>query len=130
INQDSTHPEHILSPSNSISTLLYKIDPPVSAEHIRIVFQDHSVVVVDKPGSIPIHPNARYTHNSLVNILKYDYGISGLFPIHRLDALTTGTIIFARSPTLAKRLQKEMKSRNVVKKYLALVEGDFVRLVS
>jgi 23S rRNA-/tRNA-specific pseudouridylate synthase len=43
--------------------------------------------------------------------------------IHRLDRLTSGVVIFAKNPELTNKLSREIKSRSVLKFYLARVSG-------
>ncbi|RHY28532.1 hypothetical protein DYB32_005904 [Aphanomyces invadans] len=50
------------------------------------------VVIVNKPSTIPVHPCGAYRHNSIVFILAKDANLYPVFPVHRLDRLTSGAI--------------------------------------
>lgn len=51
---------------------------PVTADNIQILVNTDSVLVVNKPSSIPIHPCGRYRHNSLIYILAKEHGFKNL----------------------------------------------------
>eukprot|EP00126_Sphaerothecum_destruens_P010048 Sdes_comp20668_c1_seq1m16014 len=86
---------------------------------------DDSVVVVDKPSSIPVHPCGRYRHNSILFMLKREHGFKDLHVVHRLDRLTSGVLIFARTPQAARALELQIRGRMVQKEYICRVRGEF-----
>jgi len=51
---------------------------PVYGGDVQIVFEDEDLVAIDKPPSMPVHPCGAYHHNSVVNILKAQYGYEKL----------------------------------------------------
>jgi RluA family pseudouridine synthase len=104
---------------------MHRHEPPVTGEAIKVVYQDDSVVVVDKPGSIPVHPTGRYRHNTVMFILAHDHGIANLYPVHRLDKLTSGLLVFAKNSQRAEKIASEIRSTSVTKTYLARVVGEF-----
>jgi len=53
-------------------------------------------MIINKPPSIPVHVCGAYYYNSIVKILKFDYGISDIYPLHRLDRLTSGLLMFGK----------------------------------
>ena len=87
-------------------------------------------MVVNKPAALPIHPCGGYNFNSLFEILshwKQDlYGPGNLFTIHRLDRLTSGLVLIAKSSALARSLGKCIMDRDGCEKiYLSKVKGHF-----
>jgi 23S rRNA-/tRNA-specific pseudouridylate synthase len=58
---------------------VHRHEPPVTGQPIDIVYQDDGLLVVNKPGSIPVHPSGRYRHNTVVHILRKELGYDGLF---------------------------------------------------
>lgn len=97
---------------------------------IHVIHEDDSLLVVDKPASMPIHACGAYNFNSLMEVLSYwkpdTYGTGKLFTIHRLDRLTSGLVLIAKSSSLAKSLSKCIVERdNCQKVYLARVKGKF-----
>lgn len=102
---------------------VHKHEPPVLALPVDTVYESEELVVVNKPPSIPVHPTGRYYYNSLTEMLKPKYG--ELYLCHRLDKLTSGIVILARNPQMAASLQREIRSKQVEKFYLARVQGEF-----
>lgn len=97
---------------------------------IHVIHDDDSLLVVDKPASMPIHACGAYNFNSLMEVLSYwkpdTYGTGKLFTVHRLDRLTSGLVLIAKSSSLAKLLSKCIVERdNCQKIYLARVKGRF-----
>ncbi|KAK8379521.1 hypothetical protein O3P69_019448 [Scylla paramamosain] len=85
------------------------------------------MVVVDKPASIPVHPCGRYRHNTVVFILAKEYNLKNLRTIHRLDRLTSGLLLFGRTPKKAREMEQQIRTRQVTKEYVCRVEGEFPR---
>lgn len=97
-------------------------EPAVSAA-IRVLHEDAAMVVIDKPAPLPLHPSGRYNRNSLQWILSRVYHPQKLRPVHRLDANTTGVVVFARTQHVAGKLQPQFAAGNVAKLYLARIQG-------
>jgi RluA family pseudouridine synthase len=97
-------------------------EPDVNAA-IRILHEDDALVVIDKPAPLPLHPSGRYNRNTLQFILNRVYHPQKLRPMHRLDANTTGVVVFARTRHYAGQLQSQFASGDVEKLYLARIQG-------
>uniref|UniRef100_A0A182QC43 Pseudouridylate synthase RPUSD2 n=1 Tax=Anopheles farauti TaxID=69004 RepID=A0A182QC43_9DIPT len=97
----------------------------VTSQPITIVHMDDDIVVVNKPASIPVHPCGRYRHNTVVFILAKEYNLKNLRTIHRLDRLTSGLLLFGRSPKKARQMEHQIRNRQVQKEYICRVEGEF-----
>ncbi|KAF4517833.1 hypothetical protein B566_EDAN008775 [Ephemera danica] len=80
---------------------------------------------MDKPCSLPVHPCGRYRHNTVVFILAKEYNLRNLRTIHRLDRLTSGLLLFGRSPRKARQMEQQIRNRQVHKEYVCRVEGCF-----
>ncbi len=98
------------------------IEPAVATD-IRLLFEDEELVVVDKPAPLPSHASGRFFKNTLDNFLSIAYRPEKLRMAHRLDANTTGLMLFSRRYRVAKILQKQFEDRTVDKVYLARVHG-------
>ena len=72
-------------------------EPPVLGEPLNLVAVTDDFVVVNKPPSIPAHPCGAYRYNSLPFILAKEHGYLGLHTMHRLDRLTSGLVLLART---------------------------------
>lgn len=99
------------------------IEPEVNAD-IGFVWEDESIVVVNKPAPLPMHPSGRFNRNSLHSILSAIYlPKTVLRPVHRLDANTTGLVVMAKTKAIATQMQRQFESGSVQKTYLADCQG-------
>jgi RluA family pseudouridine synthase len=97
-------------------------EPDVNVS-IRVLYEDEAIVVLDKPAPLPMHPSGRFNRNTLQSILNKVYHPQKLRPIHRLDANTTGIVVFARTRQFARLLQPQFAAGNVKKRYVARIQG-------
>jgi len=111
-----------------------KIDPlplPDEQVEVKIVNEDPSFLVVDKPAGIPSHPLKEGERGTLIQgVLAHYPEIAAVGPsrremglVHRLDNETSGLILIARDDKAYGFLREEFKRRRVEKEYLALVAG-------
>lgn len=118
------------------ATLTVRIPPPVPtnlvAEEIPldIIFENHDLLVVNKPAGMVVHPAAGHARGTLVNaVLGYDAELEGIGGeerpgvVHRLDKETSGLILLAKNERAHRWLQDQFRLRKVQKTYLALVDG-------
>lgn len=80
------------------------------------------IVAVDKPEGIPSIPDRTGSPHNLLHLLQERLG-ARLFVVHRLDSLTSGVILFARTPDVHRRLCMAFESGAVRKTYRAVVLG-------
>ncbi len=97
-------------------------EPPADCR-LNVVYQDRHIRVFNKPAPIPVHPSGRYFQNSMTEVLKKTFPEEVPRPVQRLDATTTGLIVFARTRQAAGFLMKEFQNHRVQKEYLAVVKG-------
>ncbi|MCF8010859.1 MAG: RluA family pseudouridine synthase [Clostridiales bacterium] len=97
---------------------------------LDIYYQDHSVIVINKPRGMVVHPAAGNWEGTLVNALLYHFHElydfdDNLRPgiVHRLDKDTSGLLVITKDEMAREHLVNQLKERKVVKKYLALVNG-------
>jgi len=91
-------------------------------ETINVIYSDESVVVVDKPGGILTTP--AHGETSLVDVLNQRFfGRFQLFVVHRLDRGTSGLLVFARTPSVARNLSEQFAKRSIEREYIAIVTG-------
>lgn len=98
------------------------VEPAVST-NVQLVHEDDAIVVVNKGAPLPVHPSGRFNKNTLQSILMSAYHPEKLRPSHRLDANTTGLVVFARRTVFASRLQSQFSDGSVEKTYLVRVNG-------
>ncbi len=98
------------------------VEPPISAE-IRILHEDEAILVVNKPAPLPMHASGRFHRNTLQHILNEVYAPKYPRPVHRLDANTTGLVVFARTRHFCRLLQNQFLEGSVRKRYLVRATG-------
>ena len=94
---------------------------------LDVLYEDEHLLVVDKPAGLVVHPAAGHEGDTLAHGLLA-LGAAGGDPerpgiVHRLDRGTSGLLVVARSETAYARLAEAIRSRQVDRRYLALVRG-------
>ncbi|XP_072169444.1 uncharacterized protein [Diadema setosum] len=125
VNKAAASPDRILRNNDFMQSKVHRHEPPVSGEPIQIIADTEDYLVINKPASIPVHPCGKYRRNTLVFILGREYGFRGLHTIHRLDRLTSGLLLFARTREVSLRLDAYVRDRRLEKIYVCKVQGEF-----
>src|SRR5687768_11582894 len=112
-------------------------DETLEAESIplRVAYEDGSMLIVDKPAGLVVHPSAGHGSGTLVNALlgrARDRGeplgsIAGVGRpgiVHRLDKETSGLLVVAKTDAAQASLMRQFGDRSIEKEYLALVRGE------
>lgn len=86
----------------------------------QILFQDEDLVVVDKPHFLPVHPAGKYLKETLVARVIERLGNPELSPLHRLDRLTAGLVLFSTRAATRACYQNLFRDRAIDKQYVAL----------
>ena len=97
---------------------------------IEIIYEDDSLIVVNKPAGMVVHPAHGNPNHTLVNALLYHAkGLSqvgGMMRpgiVHRLDKDTSGIMVVAKNDRVHGMLAKQFKNHTIEKKYYAVVKG-------
>lgn len=94
---------------------------------LSILYEDECYLVIDKPSGIPVHSSCNHYSDSLSNGVCNYFRQIGLKkkirPVNRLDKDTSGIVIFAKNEYVQEALIRQMKSKEFIKKYIAIVEG-------
>ena len=98
------------------------LEPDVSAD-IRILFEDHDLIVLIKPAPLPVHASGRFNRNTLRHILNLVWMPQRPHIVHRLDANTSGVMVLCQRKRVATLVQKQFENRTVQKTYLAKIVG-------
>ena len=93
-----------------------------------ILFEDESVVVLDKPSGMIVHSDGIHDYPPLTDWLdkKYpsaDEATKGYFLVHRLDRETSGVLVVAKTEAAFEFLKEQFHDRDVRKVYRAFVYG-------
>ncbi|XP_055598084.1 pseudouridylate synthase RPUSD2-like isoform X2 [Uranotaenia lowii] len=125
VNYEKVPTDYRLKHNDLLANIVHRHETPVLDHPINIIYVDNDLVVLDKPCSLPVHPCGRYRHNTVVFILAKEYNLKNLRTIHRLDRLTSGLLLFGRSPKKARQMEHQIRNRQVQKEYICRVEGEF-----
>ena len=90
-----------------------------------IVKEDDNLLIINKPGWLVCHPSKNGPMSSLVGVVREYTGAEKLHLVARLDRETSGLVIFAKRPSVARKFQMAIQNRIGKKAYIALVEGEF-----
>src|SRR5215218_3362790 len=97
---------------------------------LDIVYEDETLVVVNKPTGLVVHPAAGTPSGTLANALAYHFQKlpgtgTGVRPgiVHRLDRDTSGLLVVAKTEVALEHLSDQFRDRSVYKSYVALVHG-------
>ncbi|MDD4753278.1 MAG: RluA family pseudouridine synthase [Desulfitobacteriaceae bacterium] len=104
----------------------------VKAEEIpfEIIYEDHDLIVVNKPQGMVVHPAAGNWQGTLVNALLYHCqdlsGINGVLRpgiVHRIDKDTSGLLVVAKNDLTHMNLAEQIKAHTITRVYHAIVCG-------
>lgn len=102
-----------------------KMNPEARA--LDVLFEDEHLLVVNKPAGVVVHPTYRHTEGTLINALLWHArqwpSVQRPSIVGRLDKLTSGLVVVAKSTAVHAMLQKELLSPLSEKDYLAIVEA-------
>ena len=87
---------------------------------ISILHQDENLLVVDKPHFLPTTPGGMYVAESALVRLRVALGIPDLIPMHRLDRMTAGVLLFSTNPETRGKYQVMFEKRRIEKEYEAV----------
>ena len=136
VNGQTSKPAYALRSGDEVQVL--KIMPENRSGNLKprtlpldIVYEDLDLLVVNKAAGVVVHPAPGHPDDTLVNALMAYYpdlkdAGADLRPgiVHRLDKDTSGLMIIAKNARTQAALVEQMKHHQIVKRYLALVEGN------
>ena len=125
VNGDTAFPPQTLSAGDQLEYIHSSPPEPPVAEDYSILFEDHTLLVVNKPGNLPCHPGGRYFAHTLWGLLKSNYPEDSIFFVNRIDRETSGIVLIAKTRDAAINCQKQFLAGAVRKRYGVIVEGDF-----
>ncbi len=108
-------------------------EQPHRAEDIalNIVYEDDSILVINKPAGLVVHPGSGNWQGTLLNALLHhapqlaDIPRAGI--VHRLDKDTSGLLVVAKTLTAQTALVRQLQARTVKREYLAVAHGEVAR---
>lgn len=101
----------------------------LNKNNIKLIYEDNHIIVVIKPAGIPSQRD-KSASKDMLNVIKMylkekwdKKGDVYLGLVHRLDRMTSGIMVFAKTSKAASRLCKNIREGDFKKKYLAAVNG-------
>lgn len=95
---------------------------------LDIVYEDDTLLVINKPAGLVVHPAAGNWSGTVLNGLLHRYPQAAELPragiVHRLDKETSGLMVVARTLPAQTDLVRQLQARTVKRTYLALVWGE------
>lgn len=101
---------------------------------LNIVYEDETIMVINKPANMVVHPGVGNFSGTLLNGVAYylnkqnpgldEETLPRFGLVHRIDKNTTGLLVLAKTSTAAANLAKQFFHHTVKRKYVALVWGD------
>lgn len=94
---------------------------------LPVLYEDDFILVVSKPPGMPVHPVERNALGSLAGAVAAYYESTGqavaVRHVHRLDADTTGPVLYAKNAWALSVLDEAMREKRIERSYLALTTG-------
>src|SRR5579884_2520613 len=135
VNGRSSKPGYVLRDGDEVLVILQATKPlssnlkPLQLP-LDIIYEDDDLLVINKPAGMVVHPAPGHSSDTLVNaLLGYYPNLQGVEDdtrpgiVHRLDKDTSGLILVAKNARTQAALMEQMKRHEIIKRYLALVEG-------
>jgi 23S rRNA pseudouridine1911/1915/1917 synthase len=128
-----TKPRHTLLGGEVLSVALPERESLVDAPEdiaLDVVFEDDDLLIINKPAGLVVHPGAGNTQGTLLNALLHRYSAAATLVragiVHRLDKLTSGLMVVAKTEAVQLALTSLLKTHEVVRIYNAIVVGQIV----
>ena len=100
---------------------------------IEVVYEDDTVLVINKPVGMVVHPGAGNQIGTLVNALLYHYPQQHHLPraglVHRIDKDTSGLLLIGKTKPAQMALMEQLKDKTVYRHYQCVVAGDQASLM-
>lgn len=94
---------------------------------LNLVYEDESLLVINKPAGLVVHPGAGNRESTLLNGLLHHFPELVTVPragiVHRLDKDTTGLMVVAKTLSAHRELVAQLQARTVAREYEAVVNG-------
>ena len=84
---------------------------------MNLIFQNADFILLDKPAGLSFHSEQT---PGLVVLAQQQLGLSELYPVHRLDKMTSGLVLLAKNLVAAQKFQVMFEQRQIEKYYLAV----------
>ena len=134
VNQKEQKVNYKVSGNDHVQAII----PPVKELEVHpeqipldILYEDESLLIVNKPKGMVVHPSAGHESGTLVNAVLYHCkeslsGINGIMRpgiVHRIDRDTTGALVVCKNDNAHLKIAEQMKAHSVTRRYFGIVKG-------
>jgi 23S rRNA pseudouridine1911/1915/1917 synthase len=130
VNGSTCKPNHTLKAGDKVCWSIpgeAATEPQPEDIPLDILFEDETVLVLNKPPGLVVHPAVGNESGTLLNALLFHdpvfHALDRAGIVHRLDKDTSGVMVVTKSDASMAELQRQFKARETKKEYLALVWG-------
>ncbi len=124
VNNEPVFSNYIVKENDEIVVKIdFEEDDYIIPEQIDldIIYEDESLLIINKPAGIVVHPSSYHPNNTLANGVKYYLNNKKkIRPVNRLDKETSGIVIFAKNEYIQEILNTSIDYK---KEYLAIISG-------
>ncbi|MBF0430363.1 MAG: RluA family pseudouridine synthase [Fibrobacteria bacterium] len=124
VNGSHASPETPLKKDDVITYNIRNYQEPDVNINFRIVHRDDKLLMVHKPAGLPVHRTGKIFVNTLVNLVREHEDSDQLTLVNRLDAGTSGIVVFAREKSNAKYFSPMSPGVHWDKLYCAVIRGN------
>ena len=129
LNNEPIRPGDKIKAGDSFLADISELQKPAEDIDLPIIYEDESIIVIDKPAGIISHARGKYWDEpSVASFIRqqvsFDSQNERAGIVHRLDRATSGVIVCAKNTDALSYLQKQFGNRKVEKKYTAIINGN------
>lgn len=129
LNSSTSKPSRLLKVGEKVHVLSTRGKEPKVDFGYTVLHEDEHILVVDKPGNLPVHPTGRYFFHTLLTQLRVENGNEvnqkkEFWLVHRIDRETSGVLVLGKTSAAAADLTRQWEKRETAKEYLAIVRGN------
>ncbi len=128
LNYKITKPSRILKNQDKVYVLTVRGKEPEVDLAYTVIYEDDTLLIINKPGNLPVHPTGRFFFNTLLTRLRI-VGKNEIdqdkkfYIVHRLDRETSGVLAIGKTKEGCANLVDQFFERQPKKEYLAIVCG-------
>jgi 23S rRNA pseudouridine1911/1915/1917 synthase len=136
VNGSVVKASHKIKPGDTVVLEIPRAEPLAltpEAIPLEILYEDHEVLVLNKPAGLVVHPAPGHWSGTLVNGLLFHFGATGGLStiggkerpglVHRLDKDTSGVMVVAKTDHTHRALSAQFKQHTITREYEALSWG-------
>ena len=132
--QTCLEPGQEIEPDTAVSYVPNRPRPEIVTRRLRVLYEDHEILIVDKPAGVLTQPTPNRQRDTLLEragrYLMRTRGVKSPYVgiVHRIDQDTSGVVLLVCSPKALRPFQALFRAHAIERSYLAVVEGAVERV--